>query len=124
MTTTKITPAPLQRSLQVIAREIGNDWGDKLTKLGPETGFGPAQHPARPYWSAMMYLDTLDDAYYSDTATSVVRYFLSNASQWRGETAQRVKLELKAALADHDEKRKWKPVPADFHLPEKRRGAL
>jgi hypothetical protein len=124
MTTTKITPAPLQRPLHEVAAEIASDWGDKLTKLGPETGFGPAQHPARPYWEAMRTLHTLDSSYYLDPGTEIVRRFLSNASQWRGETAQRVKLELKAALADHDEKRRWKPVPADFHLPEKRRGAL
>lgn len=102
MATVKITPAPLTRPLSVIAREIGQDWGDKLTKLGPNYGFGPVQNPARPYWAAMRSLDTLGGAYYDDSADSVVRYFLSNAASWRGETAKRIKAELKAALADFD----------------------
>jgi len=33
-----------------------------------------------------------------DSGDSIVRYFLSNASTWRGETARRVKKELNAML--------------------------
>jgi hypothetical protein len=33
-----------------------------------------------------------------DSARSVVLYFLSNASSWRGDVAKRVKAELKAHL--------------------------
>ena len=38
------------------------------------------------------------DMYGFNTAESIVRYFLSNASTWRGETAKRIKKELKAMV--------------------------
>ena len=44
---------------------------------------------------ALSSLDTINDHYGADSAKSVVLYFLSNASTWRGETAKRVKKELK-----------------------------
>lgn len=50
---------------------------------------------AVPYLQAMAYLNKITDAYYEDSAKSVVQYFLSNASSWRGEVAKRVKAELK-----------------------------
>jgi hypothetical protein len=70
------------RSLNVIAAEIRRDW--------KQVYFG-----ARPYLSAMASLDQITDNYEYDTGKSVVLYFLSNASQWRGETAKRIKTELK-----------------------------
>jgi hypothetical protein len=33
-----------------------------------------------------------------DGAETIVRYFLSNASTWRGEDAKRIKAELKSML--------------------------
>jgi hypothetical protein len=33
-----------------------------------------------------------------DSGRSIVAYFLSNASTWRGETAKRIKLELNKML--------------------------
>jgi hypothetical protein len=46
----------------------------------------------------MLSLDKITDAYYYDSAETVVRYALSNLASWRGETARRVKAELKAIL--------------------------
>jgi hypothetical protein len=43
----------------------------------------------------MSTLDSIDDNYMFDSGKSVVIYFLSNASTWRGETAKRLKVELK-----------------------------
>jgi hypothetical protein len=43
----------------------------------------------------MKEIHNIADWYYYDTADSVVRYFLSNAANWRGENARRVKAELK-----------------------------
>jgi hypothetical protein len=37
-----------------------------------------------------------DEMYGYDTGKSVVLYFLSNATSWRGEVARRVKAELKS----------------------------
>ena len=74
------------RPLYVIAREIDADWGNKIY-------FG-----ARPYVSAMAGLDSIDEAYLFDSARSIVQYFLANAGSWRGDTARRIKAELKAML--------------------------
>jgi hypothetical protein len=74
------------RPLYVIAREIRDDWRKPY--------FG-----AVPYLSALSELDSINGSYYDDSARSVVAYFLANATTWRGETAKRIKAELKAALA-------------------------
>jgi hypothetical protein len=79
----------MPRKLWEIAQEIaagplGQVW------IFSETGFH-----ARPYWSAMQDLETIDDTYICDSAKSIVLYFLSNASTWRGETARRIKAELR-----------------------------
>lgn len=84
------------RSLSTIAREIIADYSQR----------GKAVHfSAVPYVNAMRSLDTLDDNYGDDDAESVVIYALSNLSTWRGETATRVKRELKVMLHEHNPKR-------------------
>lgn len=74
------------RSLSEIAREIKKDWGAKIF------------YGARPYLDAMLSLDSINDNYGLDSGKSIVIYFLSNASSWRGETAKRIKAELKAMV--------------------------
>ena len=71
------------RPLYQIASEIRKDW--------KKVYFG-----AVPYLDAMSSLDSIEDNYIMDSGKSVVIYFLSNASTWRGETAKRIKAELKA----------------------------
>ena len=71
------------RPIYEIAREIRKDWGAKVSAC------------AKPYLDAMMCLDSIYDSYYFDSAKSVVLYFLCNAGTWRGETAKRIKKELK-----------------------------
>jgi hypothetical protein len=73
------------RPIREIAGEISRDWR-------------PVNYAAAPYLSAMRSLDRIGDAYGADSGSSIVAYFLSNASTWRGETAKRVKAELKAML--------------------------
>jgi len=73
-----------KRSLSTIASEIRRDWGSKVN------------FAAKPYLSAMAGLDAITDSYGYDDARSIVLYFLSNASSWRGENAKRIKAELKA----------------------------
>ncbi len=80
---------PAVRSLAVIAAEVSRDWG----KQGKGVYFG-----AVPYLAAMRTLDSLADMYGCDDARSIVAYFLSNAATWKGETAKRVKAELKGML--------------------------
>ena len=71
------------RSLREIARDIRKDWGSKVY-------FG-----AKPYLDAMGTLDSIDDNYGLDSGKSIVLYFLSNASTWRGDVAKSIKKELK-----------------------------
>ena len=73
------------RSINTIAREIKRDWQKPY--------FG-----AVPYIDAMLSLDSVSDKYGWDSGESIVRYFLANASTWRGDTAKRVKAELKQIL--------------------------
>lgn len=70
------------RPLYDIANEIRKDW--------KKVYFG-----AVPYLQAMAQLESVNDDYGMDSGKSVVNYFLSNASTWRGDTARRVKKELK-----------------------------
>ena len=53
---------------------------------------------AKPYVQAMMCLGSVKDNYMLDSGDTIVRYFLANASTWRGETARRIKKELKDML--------------------------
>lgn len=76
------------RNISVIAREVFADW--KTPYFG-----------AVPYLDAMRELSDIKDAYYYDTGESVVRYFLANASTWRGDVARRVKAELKSMLTKY-----------------------
>ncbi len=73
------------RPINQIAREIKADWKNPY--------FG-----AVPYIEAMLELDSIDDDYFLDSGKSVVLYFLANSNQWRGDTARRIKAELKAAI--------------------------
>lgn len=70
------------RPLYTIANEIRKDW--------KKVYFG-----AVPYLQAMGTLNGINDSYGMDSGNSIVAYFLSNAGTWRGETARRVKKELK-----------------------------
>ena len=73
------------RSIDTIARDISRDWTKPY--------FG-----ATPYLDAMHSLQSIRDKYYYDDAESVVRYFLANATSWKGETARAIKAELKTLL--------------------------
>ena len=77
------------RPLGIIAREIRNDWGSQ----GKGVYFG-----AKPYLDAMSQLSDIKDRYGMDGAKSIVAYFLSNASTWKGEKARAIKAELKKIM--------------------------
>lgn len=71
------------RPLYEIASEIELTW----KKVSPH---------ARPYLEAMFSLTVISDNYGADSGTSIVLYFLSNATSWKGDDARRIKAELKA----------------------------
>ena len=71
------------RPLYQIASDIRKDWGNKVN------------FAAKPYLDAMSSLTDITDSYGMDNAKSIVAYFLSNASTWRGDKAKEIKAELK-----------------------------
>lgn len=73
--------------ISAIAKIVKQDWQNAY--------FG-----AVPYLKAMSQLEDINQMYYEDSAASVVRYFLSNAKSWRGETARAVKAKLNQLLND------------------------
>lgn len=75
----------MPRAISTIAAEIRRDWAKPY--------FG-----AVPYLDAMRDLNLITDRYYYDDGVSIVRYFLANASSWKGDTARRVKAELKEMI--------------------------
>ena len=75
----------MTRPIKVIAQDIRANW--------PKVNYA-----AKPYLDAMSSLNSIDENYMFDSGKSVVRYFLSNASTWRGDKAREIKAELKAML--------------------------
>ena len=71
------------RAIKDIAKEIRSDW-------------------KKPYFGAVPYLEAMETRHASEdndcmgAAKTIVLYFLANATTWRGETARRVKAELKS----------------------------
>ena len=73
------------RPLSAIARDIKRTWS--------KVYFG-----AVPYLDAMLSLGAIHENFYNDSGRSIVAYFLSNATTWRGDDARRIKAELNAML--------------------------
>lgn len=73
------------RPLHIIADEIVRDWKNPY--------FG-----AVPYIQAMRHLGSVSDDFGDDPGDDIVIRFLSNAGTWRGETARRVKAELRSMI--------------------------
>jgi len=80
-TLAEMTKTASHRHLYDIAKEIRRDW----KKIN---------YAAKPYLDAMSTLDQIEDNYGLDSGSSIVAYFLANASSWRGPVAQKIKKEL------------------------------
>lgn len=74
-----------KRPICAIAQEIQLSWR-------------PVNYAAQPYLDAMFTLNEVTDSYGDDSGRSIVAYFLANAGSWRGDTARRVKAELKGLI--------------------------
>lgn len=81
--TTQATKNQTVRPLYEIAKEIRQDWGAKV------------HYSAKPYLRAMQSLSSISENYGADSGKEIVLRFLGSASTWRGETAKRIKAELK-----------------------------
>lgn len=73
------------KSISELALLIKQDW--------KKVYFG-----AVPYLDAMRQMKDINDQFGYDDGKGIVRYFLSNATGWRGEVAKAVKEELKRRL--------------------------
>lgn len=73
------------RPIFEIAAEISKDWRKPY--------FG-----AVPYLQAMHCLVDHTSRYGMDDYKGIILYFLANASSWRGDTAKRIKAELKEII--------------------------
>ena len=74
------------RPIWKIAEEIKRDWKKPY--------FG-----AIPYLEAMLELNSISDKYYDEDAKTIISYFLANSSSWKGETAKRIKEELRQMVS-------------------------
>ena len=72
----------INRQISEIAHEISKTWKN-------------VNYAAMPYLAAMHSLDSPDSNYGYDSGKSIVLYFLSNSTSWRGEDARRIKKELR-----------------------------
>ena len=79
-------------TLSQISDVIFSDWRDMSPK-------------AFPYADAMRDLDSMEDMYGSDPASSVVAYFLTNAEDWKTETAKKINEVLQKMLTDYENTR-------------------
>jgi hypothetical protein len=77
------------RTISQIAAEISKDWKDSKDGIY----FG-----AVPYLEAMFSLTDAKSKYGMDSASSIVLYFLSNATTYRGAKAKELKAELKKII--------------------------
>ena len=75
------------RPISEIATEVFRTWR-------------PMSQHAKPYAEAMLSLTYATDMYGWDTGKEIIRYFLGNATSWRGDDARRIKAELKLALKE------------------------
>lgn len=76
------------RSLNAIASEICRTWPAARNQY----------HQAGSYVDAMKHCVLVTDMYGVETASGIVKGFLSNASTWRGADARRIKDELIAMV--------------------------
>ena len=74
-----------KRPIYEIAQDIRKEWKK-------------VNYAAKPYLDAMYSLNSIKDNFMFDSARSVVSYFLSNASSFKGEHAKELKQELKNLL--------------------------
>jgi ATP-dependent protease HslVU (ClpYQ) peptidase subunit len=72
----------MTRKISKIAKEIAKDWRN-------------IRYTAEPYLQIMFIIDEINDIYGSINGKNIILRFLCNAATWRGETARRIKKELK-----------------------------
>jgi hypothetical protein len=87
-------PSNINMKVNVPGRE---EFTIPATMVGNDTGTLEVQPPDAdaikewPLWK----LESIEDPYGADSGDMIVRYFLGNATTWRGPVARTIKAELK-----------------------------
>jgi hypothetical protein len=76
---------PVVRPLYEVAREIRKDWVNM-------------PNYAMAHFEAFENANSINEMFFMDSVKSEVLYFLGSTQTWKGETAKRIKLELKAMV--------------------------
>lgn len=76
-----------------IAKDLASATLDQIASVIARNWNKPSPY-ALPYLQAMFSLTDMNSYYYHDDAKSIILYFLSNASGYRGPVARLVKAEL------------------------------
>lgn len=87
----------MNRPLNKVAAEIDVAFRDIKRNQSPTPGY--VTH-CRPYIDAMLTMKSFRDFYGIDIGSDVGLRFLSNAQAWRGDTARRLKAEIKQLLEE------------------------
>jgi hypothetical protein len=80
----------MPRPLSEIAAEIKADYA----KQGK-----PVYYAAAPYVDALLTLNSPDDYYYNESGRHLLNYLIGNLRYWKGDTAIRVKSEIREILS-------------------------
>jgi hypothetical protein len=75
----------MSRPISAIANDILQEWTNVSVY-------------AKPYLAAMQCINHPDDTYIAEDGKTIVLYFLSNASSFRGPKAKELKAELKELI--------------------------
>lgn len=87
ITVAELTQILSTLTIREIALLILADWKAK-SKTGINFG-------AKPYLDAMFTMSHVNDNFGMDSGKSIILYFLSNATTWKGDVAKTIKTELK-----------------------------
>jgi hypothetical protein len=86
------------RPLGVIVQEMITDMAKICATAKKPVSWQSKFYTAVPYINALRYTDKLTDAVGCEDAKTQVLYMLGNLQTYRGETAKRIKSELKSML--------------------------
>lgn len=77
------------RTIKAIVADILGEWGEKVHTVG---------YAAKPYLDALAQMETADQTYGAETGEHLLRYLLSNLTQFKGQRARELKEELRGHL--------------------------
>jgi hypothetical protein len=77
------------RTIKAIVADVFSEWGEKVHTVG---------YAAKPYLDALSNVESAEEFYGAEKAEHLVRYLLSNLTQFKGQRARELKEELRGHL--------------------------